>query len=144
MSWGARRHRHRATASALTDAAVLRRAGWRATVQTTALIALLLAVVAVLVFALDGRAQRRVTDQFLTQVVARADDAGDPPPGVALALRGRSGAVTTSPAAPQALRALLDGPVGYADLQLDGADYRVLVKERSGQRVAALIDLRPR
>ena len=144
MSWGARRHRHRATASARTAAAVLRRAGWRATVQTTALIALLLVVVAVLVFALDGRAQRRVTDQFLTQVVARADDAGDPPPGVALALRGRSGAVTTSPAAPQALRAFLDGPVGYADVRLDGADYRVLVKERSGKRVAALIDLRPR
>jgi len=123
---------------------VLRRAGWRATVQTTALIALLLAVVAVLVFGLDGRAQRRATDQFLTQVVARVDDAGDPPPGVALALRGRSGAVTTSPGAPRALRALLDGPVGYADVRLDGTGYRVLVKERSGKRVAALIDLRPR
>lgn len=128
----------------LTDAAVLRRAGWRAAGQTTALIAAVLVLVGLMVLGFDRRAQSQATDQFLADTIARVDDAGDPPPGVAIALVDADGEVTTSPDAPGEVQTIVGGPAGYSGVELDGVPYRVLVGEGVSGRAAVLVDLRPR
>jgi signal transduction histidine kinase len=132
------------TAAELSDRHLLRRTGRVTAVQAGLGIGLVLLLVGVLAYVGADRVQRREADRQLAVVVARADDVGDPPPGVALALAPRGEPVAASPGAPAVARAVLRGPTGYRTVVEQGVPYRALVAVRPNRtRVAALLDLRP-
>lgn len=127
------------------DEVLVRGAARRVALQVSALVALamLLLVLLVTLFVVEG--QHRSTDTLLRSTVARVDDVGDPPPGGWL-LVARGGDVSTSAGLPVALRAPLarlrstatDSP---ALTELRGAEhehYRVAT-QRSGDRVNQVV-----
>jgi len=94
---------------------------------------------------LVDRHQSAALDAELTQIVATADDVGDPPPGFYLAQTQDDGTVAVTPQAPAAVRTLLmttasgssDDPTLTAphDVPLpDAGTYRVQLVQRSDQR----------
>ncbi|MGZ4561385.1 MAG: sensor histidine kinase [Mycobacteriaceae bacterium] len=138
-----RRRGETRTAHILDDQALLRRTGRIAALQAALALGVVLALVGAVAYFLDGQAQDREISSQLSAVVASADDVTDAPPGIALAIRAPSGAVAVSDRAPEVTRRLLDGSAGYSDVHARGVEYRALVADRAGHRVAALLDLTP-
>lgn len=123
-----------------SDLAVVRRAGRIAAVQASSALAAVLLVVGAVVFIVDVRVQNQQIANQLTTVAATADDATDPPPGMQLVLRDRSGRVQVSAAGlPSA--DLLARPAGFSDAHVDGREHRVLVADKPQGRVVALLAL---
>lgn len=125
-----------------SDLAVVRRAGRMVALQTSAALAAVLILVGVVVATAYMRAQtNQITDELHT-IAMQADDAGDPPPGVELALRKADGAVSTSDGGRVGLP-LLSGPAGFTDVHDTNRHYRALVVDRPEGRVVVLMDLAP-
>ncbi|MBB3604486.1 signal transduction histidine kinase [Mycolicibacterium sp. BK556] len=124
------------------DLAVVKRAGRIAAIQASAALAAVLLVVGGVVFAVYVRAQNRQIDAELQTLAMSADDANDPPPDMELAMRGRSGDISTSDGGQPGVP-LLSGPTGFGDLRTDGRHYRTLVVDRAEGRVVAMTDLAP-
>ena len=78
------------------DATVVRRAGRLVAAQISLALAAMLILVGVVVAVVFARAQNTQITAELTTVASTADDAGDPPPGMELALRDRAGKVSVS------------------------------------------------
>jgi signal transduction histidine kinase len=124
------------------DLAVVRRAGRIAATQASLALAGVLLVVGAVVYGVDVRVQNQQIADHLASVVAHADDAGDPPPGMLLVLRDPSGRVTaTVDGLPSS--DLLGRATGFSDAQVAGERYRVLVADRAQGRVVALLALAP-
>ncbi|MGW0041116.1 sensor histidine kinase [Rhodococcus sp. NPDC003348] len=130
-------------AAVIGDELLLRRAGRVVSLQAAVALALVLMVVGVVAFLVDGRAQSRQVESQLRSVVETAEDVDDPPPGTALALRGPDGATAVSAGAPSRAVQLLDGPPGFVDVRDGDRDYRGLVADIHGGRAVALVDLEP-
>lgn len=124
------------------DLAVVRRAGRIAAIQASVALALVLLVVGGVVFMVYVRAQNRQIDSELRTLAMSADDAGDPPPDMELALRENDGEVSASDGGQPGV-ALLAGPAGFGDLRTDGRHYRTFVVDRPEGRVVAMMDLAP-
>lgn len=124
------------------DATVVRRAGRLVAAQISLALAAMLILVGVVVAVVFARAQNTQITAELTTVASTADDAGDPPPGMELALRDRAGKVSVSDGGAAGLP-LLSGPAGFADVDSGGRQYRALVADRPEGRVVALVDLAP-
>ena len=124
------------------DLAVTRRAGRVVALQTSLALAVILALVGAIVSTVYIRAQNSQISAELQMVAMAADDANDPPPGMALVLRADDGKISVSddggPGIP-----LLSGPAGLTDVDADGEHYRALVVDRPEGRVVALVDLAP-
>lgn len=138
-----RLRRGNATVAAAGDRALLRRTARTATWQAASALAVVLIVIGAVAYFVDVRAQDREISGQLSSVVTTVDDVEDPPPGMALAIRDRRGLISVSRHAPAPTRALLDGADGFTSLQVNGVDYRALVIDRSGERIAAVLDLSP-
>jgi len=129
--------------AALSDQATLHRAGRVVAVQSAVALGLLLFVVGLAVYLVDTHVQQQQIATQLTVAAANTDDVSDPPPGMALALRGPSGPVAISANAPQPIASLITGPTGYSDLHVHDVHYRALVSDNPHGRVVALLDLQP-
>lgn len=125
-----------------SDLAVVRRAGRMVALQTSAALAAVLILVGLVLAAAYVHAQSRQIDDELTTVAMSADDASDPPPGMELAFRSDTGALSTSDGGKVGVP-LLSGPAGFADFHEAQHSYRVLVADRPEGRVVALMDLAP-
>lgn len=124
------------------DLSVVRRAGRIVAIQTSAALAAVLLLVGLVLAAVYVHTQSTQIADELTQVAMSADDAGDPPPGMELAFRDPSGAVSTSDGGKAGI-ALLSGPAGFTDFSDHHRNYRALVVDRPQGRVVALTDLAP-
>ena len=123
---------------------LLSAAARRIAVQLAAGTLLLLVAVGSGVFALDRSAARRAAEDTLERAAASAEDVRDPPAGVFLVLRTRSGRITATPGTPAAAAsgALLQRPSGFSDVSTAGRHYRVFTASRAdGLLVQALLDL---
>jgi signal transduction histidine kinase len=125
-----------------SDLAVVRRAGRIVALQTSAALAAVLLLVGLVIAAAYVHSQSRQIDDELTTVALTADDANDPPPGMELAVRDRTGAISTSDGGKVGVP-LLSGPAGFSDFHDPHRSYRVLVADRPEGRVVALMDLAP-
>jgi signal transduction histidine kinase len=107
---------------------------------------LVLLMMGTVALVLVNRHQSAVLDDELAQILAAADDVGDPPPGFFLAQPRDNGTVAVTPRAPQAVRTLLittaagspDDPALNQphDVALPGTGaYRVQLVLRSDQRL---------
>ncbi len=130
------------TPTPASDLSVVRRAGRIVAIQTSAALAAVLVLVGLVLAAVYVHTQSAQIADELTQVAMSADDAGDPPPGVELALRDRAGTVSTSDGGKAGIP-LLSGPPGFVDFSDHQRDYRALVVDRPEGRVVALTDLAP-
>ncbi len=135
-----RHHRSRAIPA---EPAQLRRAARGAALQAALVLAAVLLLIGIVLLVVDTRIRNRQLDTELAQVAAQVDDIDDPPPGMALGLADRGGHVTVSAHAPAPTAELATGPTGYTTVTSAGVDYRALVVERSGRRIAVLADKRP-
>ncbi len=132
------------------DEARLNRARRRSVAQTAGAIGIVLLLVGALMFVLTSRQESRALDAGLTQVLAAAEDVGDPPPGEVLARQhpGAAAVEVTRSASPELVR-ILDDAIGRAPgyYQTDAGDdrqVRVLVTRRAdGSRWAVAADLAP-
>jgi signal transduction histidine kinase len=132
---------------------VLRRAWWRSVAQTAAGMTIVLVLMGGVALVLVNRHQSAALDDELAQILAVADDVGDPPPGYYLARPLDGGTVETTPSAPGPVAALLtrtaagsaDDPAQSRphDVALpDTGAYRVqLVRRPDGQLWAIASDL---
>ncbi|MEI6251430.1 MAG: HAMP domain-containing sensor histidine kinase [Mycobacteriaceae bacterium] len=125
-----------------SDLAVVRRAGRMVALQTSAALAAVLILVGLVVAAVYVHSQARQIDDELTTVAISADDVTDPPPGMELAFRNATGAVSTSDGGRVGVP-LLSGPTGFTDFHEPHHSYRALVADRPEGRVVALMDLAP-
>lgn len=124
------------------DLARVRRAGRIVAVQTSAALAAVLLLVGVVIAAVFVRGQNAHIAEQLESVAGAADDIGDPPPGMELAMRDRNGHVSTSDGGAAGVP-LLTGSTGFAQVDHDSRHYRALVVDRPEGRVVALTDLAP-
>jgi signal transduction histidine kinase len=113
-----------------------------AAIQASLALAGVLLVVGAVIFFVDVRVQNQQITAQLNSVAASADDVTDPPPGMILVLRDRTGKVATSTAGVPAAH-LLAAPIGFSDHRFDGAHYRAVVADKPEGRVVALLDLGP-
>ncbi|RMI33535.1 sensor histidine kinase [Nocardia stercoris] len=128
----------------MTEPARLRRATRMVALQVALVLGGLLMLVGVVLYAVDLRFQHQQIDGQLAQVAARVDDTDDPPPGMAIGIVDQgTGRVVVSDRAPEPTADSTHGPIGYRDLRAGDVDYRVLVTERPGRRIAVLVDQRP-
>jgi signal transduction histidine kinase len=125
-----------------SDLSVVKRAGRIAAIQASLALAVVLLVVGAVVFAVDVRVQTRQINTQLESVAATADDVNDPPPGMELVFRDRSGRVSTSDGGGPGVE-LLSGPTGFTELEAGGDDFRALVSDRPAGRVVAMLDMAP-
>ena len=124
------------------DLARVRRAGRIVAIQTSAALAAVLLLVGVVIAVVFVRGQNNQIITELESVARTADDTGDPPPGMELAMRDGNGHVSTSDGGRAGLP-LLSGKAGFSDVDYDGRHYRALVADRTEGRVVALTDLAP-
>jgi len=125
-----------------SDLGVVHRAGRIAATQASLALAAVLLVVGAVLYFVDIRVQEQQIRSQLSSVALAADDVTDPPPGMILVLRNPAGKVQAS--ADGILTAeLLAGPVGFSEVQIDGAPYRAVVIDKPEGRVVALLDLGP-
>ena len=141
-AWTGRLGRRRTT-RIVDDEALLRRTGRVAALQSALALGVVLLLVGTVAYVLDVHAQAQDIAGQLSAVAARTDDVTDPPPGIALAIRAPSGAVAVSDRAPAATTRLLTGQPGFFDVRSHNVEYRALVADRGGGRVAALLDVTP-
>jgi signal transduction histidine kinase len=125
-----------------SDLGLVHRAGRIAAVQASFALAAVLLVVGAVVYFVDIRVQEEQVRSQLSSVALAADDATDPPPGMALVLRDLAGKVEASDAGIPTAE-LLSRPAGFSETQIDGADYRAMVMDKPQGRVVALLDLGP-
>ncbi|MFI1920318.1 sensor histidine kinase [Nocardia sp. NPDC020380] len=102
----------------------------------------MLVVVGAVLYGADVHIQRRQIDDQLSQVVSTVNDVEDPPPGMAIAI-AEHGRISLSAHAPAPAATVVTGPAGYRDVHTSGMEYRALVADQSGRRVAVLLDLEP-
>ena len=124
------------------DLAEVRRVGRIVAIQTSAALAAVLVLVGLVLAAAYVRSENRQIDDELTNVAAIADDVIDPPPGMELAFRDTTGAVSTSGGGNVGIP-VLSGPAGFTSIHDSNRSYRVLVADRPDGRMAALMDLTP-
>lgn len=124
------------------DLALARREGRIVALQTSLALAVMLALVGAVVSAVYIRAQNTQIAAELQLVAMAADDANDPPPGMALVLRADGGKISVSVGGEPGI-ALLSRPAGLTDVDTADRHYRALVVDRPEGRVVALIDLAP-
>jgi len=127
------------------DRVLLRRAWWRSVALTAAGMTLVLLMMGGVALVLVDRHQSAALDQELGQILAAADDVGDPPPGFFLAQPRDDGSVAVTPTAPPALRTLLTSTATGSpddttlnephDVTLPGTGtYRIQLIQRSDQQ----------
>ncbi|MDT7635379.1 MAG: hypothetical protein QOI50_7309 [Pseudonocardiales bacterium] len=129
------------------DHLLVRRAALRMGSIVALAVAVVAAVLTVAVLLVLLRDQRAAASTLLADTVARADDVGDPPSGMWLAIRSGQGTAVTRgmpPGLPD--RAALDlvsrtGGVDVRDVRLDGARFRVRTEAVHGVVVQAILDL---
>ena len=138
-----RRRRHPRRTRIIDDEALLRRTGRVAALQSALALGIVLLIVGTVAYVLDVHAQNREISGQLSAVVASTDDVTDAPPGMALAIRAPSGAVAVSERAPAATAKLLSGQPGLSSVRSHDVEYRGLVADRGGHRIAALLDITP-
>ena len=130
------------------DAALLRRAGRTVAVQTAAAVAVVVLLVALLVYGVALRSQGSEALTTVRNAAAVADDATDPPPGVLLVRHGPGGGpVETTPGTPARLAdlAATARPGEAVERHVDGRSYLVYRVDRpAGAWVVAALDLDPR
>ena len=141
MNFGRRGHRR--LIRIVDDEALLRRTGRIAALQSALALGVVLLLVGTVAYFLDVHAQAQEISGQLSAVVASTDDVTDAPPGMALAIREPSGAVTVSDRAPAATATLLSGQPGFSNVRSHDVEYRALVADRGGRRIAALLDITP-
>ena len=138
------RRGHRRLTRIVDDEALLRRTGRIAALQSALALGVVLLLVGTVAYLLDVHAQAQEISGHLSAVVASADDVTDAPPGMALAIRAPSGAVAVGDRAPAAAAArLLSRQPGFSSVRSHDVEYRGLVADRDGRRVAALLDITP-
>jgi len=137
------RRGHRRLTRIVDDEALLRRTGRVAALQSALALGVVLLLVGTVAYLLDVHAQAQEISGQLSAVVVSADDVTDAPPGMALAIREPSGAVAVSDRAPAATARLLSGQPGFSSVRSHDVEYRGLVADRGGRRVAALLDITP-
>ncbi len=138
------RRGHRRLTRIVDDEALLRRTGRIAALQSALALGVVLLLVGTVAYLLDVRAQAQEISGQLSAVVASADDVTDAPPGMALAIRAPSGAVAVGDRAPAAAAArLLSRQPGFSSVRSHDVEYRGLVADRGGRRIAALLDITP-
>jgi signal transduction histidine kinase len=129
------------------DLLLVRRAALRMGFTVALAVAIVVAVSSVAVLLVLLHDQRAAASTVLADTVARADDVGDPPSGMWLAIRsGQGTAVTPGEPSGLPLRAALDrvsrtGGVDVRDVSLDGARFRVRTEAVHGVVVQAMLDL---
>ncbi|WP_405136386.1 sensor histidine kinase [Nocardia sp. NBC_01388] len=122
---------------------VLRRTARATAAQAALTLAAALVLVGVVLYIADASIQSRQIDDQLSQVAATVDDANDPPPGMAIAISANNGRISLSPNAPAPTATAVTGPTGYRTMHAGDVDYRALVVDQSGLKVAVLLDLTP-
>jgi two-component system OmpR family sensor kinase len=137
------RRGHRRLTRIVDDEALLRRTGRVAALQSALALGVVLLLVGTVAYFLDVHAQAQEISGQLSAVIASTDDVTDAPPGMALAIREPSGAVAVSDRAPAATARLLSGQPGFSSVRSHDVEYRGLVADRDGRRVAALLDITP-
>jgi len=137
------RRGHRRLTRIVDDEALLRRTGRLAALQSALALGVVLLLVGTVAYFLDVHAQAQEISGQLSAVIASTDDVTDAPPGMALAIREPSGAVAVSDRAPAATARLLSGQPGFSNVRSHDVEYRGLVADRDGRRIAALLDITP-
>ncbi len=137
------RRGHRRITRIVDDEALLRRTGRVAALQSALALGVVLLLVGTVAYFLDVHAQSQEISGQLSAVVASTDDVTDAPPGMALAIREPSGAVTVSDRAPAATATLLSGQPGFSNVRSHDVEYRALVADCGERRIAALLDITP-
>jgi len=137
------RRGHRRLTRIVDDEALLRRTGRIAALQSALALGVVLLLVGTVAYLLDVHAQAQEISGQLSAVIASTDDVTDAPPGMALAIREPSGAVAVSDRAPAATVRLLSGQPGFSSVRSHDVEYRGLVADRDGRRIAALLDITP-
>jgi signal transduction histidine kinase len=126
-----------------TELTVLRRTARAAAMQSALALAAVLLLVGAVLYGADAHIQGRQIDDQLSQAAANVDDANDPAPGMAIAIDEQDGRISVSPHAPAPTATVVTGPTGFRDVQAGGVDYRALVVDQSGKKIAVLSDLTP-
>lgn len=124
---------------------LLRRAMISVALQTALSAALVVVVVAAIVYGLESHARHRSEHAAVRNAVENADDVSDPPPGIVLLSRDRSGRQAATPGAPAAVSAVDVStlPLGYARRELGGSAFETYTSVRpDGTRFSAFLDLR--
>ncbi|MFJ4654526.1 sensor histidine kinase [Nocardia sp. NPDC088792] len=125
-----------------TELTVLRHAARTAAIQSALALAAMLVMVGAVLYVVDSHIQRHQIDDQLSQVVATVNDIDDPPPGMAIGI-AEHGRIAVSAHAPAPTATLVTGPTGYRDVRAGDVEYRALVVDHSGRRIAVLLDLTP-
>ncbi len=112
------------------DLTVVRRAGRVAALQASLALTLVLLIVGAAVFFVDARVQSQQITSQLSNVAATADDATDPPTGMMLVLRDRTGKEEASSDGLPVAELLARPPPGAFDTEIGGTRYRGLVADR--------------
>lgn len=125
------------------DQAVLRRASRAAAWQAASILGLVVLIAGIAIYFVELHLQNQQIASQLSVVAATADDTVDPPPGMALVMRGHNGKVDVSANAPTGAAALLSQSPGYTDLRAGDQHYRALVADNPDGRIVALLDVGP-
>ncbi|WP_018160788.1 sensor histidine kinase [Smaragdicoccus niigatensis] len=122
---------------------MLRRAARAAAWQAASILGLVVLIAGIAIYLVEVHLQNQQIANQLSVVAATADDAVDPPPGMALVMRGPGAKIQMSANAPTGAAALLSGSAGYTDLQAGDQHYRALVADNPDGRVVVLLDSSP-
>ncbi|MGH3438682.1 MAG: sensor histidine kinase [Sciscionella sp.] len=137
----------RGTARAGADAALLRRAMWRLGLQVALCVAGIVVVLSGLAVLIVLRGQHAEAATLLRQAATGADDVGDPPAGMWLAIQSPTGLAVT-PGVPAGLpdRAALrhtarTGVTETDEVRAGGREYRVYTVRRGAGAAQSALDL---
>ncbi|MGH3629049.1 MAG: sensor histidine kinase [Sciscionella sp.] len=143
----ARHRRWRRTARAGTDAALLRRAMWRLGLQVALCGAGIVVVLSGLAVLIVLRGQHAEAATLLRQAATGADDVGDPPAGMWLAIQSPTGLAVT-PRVPAGLpdhaairHTVRTGVAETDEVTAAGREYRVYTVRRGAETAQAALDL---
>ncbi|MFC5268085.1 sensor histidine kinase [Kribbella qitaiheensis] len=129
------------------DEVLVRRAARGVAVQVAALVALAMLLLIALVTIVVVRGQAGAADDLLRSAIATADDVGDPPAGMWLAMTGAAG-TTVTPGLPDellpelaAMRTGATEQVRLTTVENDDGEYRIATGIIKGKPVQAVLDL---
>lgn len=131
------------------EAVLARRAAVRLGVQAAVLVGLIVVALTGVAVVVLLSAQRSQVAAQLQRAIDRADDVADPPAGVFLALRDRTGAITVSPGLHDGVadlgavaEAAAGGAPPTAERNIDDVQYEIATELRDdGVTVQAILDL---
>ncbi|WP_163507155.1 sensor histidine kinase [Fodinicola acaciae] len=130
-----------------TEASLVHRAARRLALQVAGTVAVVVVLLTGVAVSIVVREQHTAADSLLQRAATTADDVGDPPAGMYLAIRSPHGLART-PGTPSGAfdtaaitRVSATGAAEFADRHASGTEFRMFTVRRPGRTVQAVLDL---